>query len=126
MRNGLTLDTELKELDISLSYNRVRSDGFRDNNTYRRDVLTSVVQWKPSATTAITGLVAISDMKGSIPSSIDSVLFVNNPGAAAANWKNTAGYEDVELLLAGVSGTHWLNERVVDRHVLVYDNTPGT
>jgi iron complex outermembrane recepter protein len=112
MRNGLTLDTGLKELDISLSYNRVRSDGFRENNTYRRDVLTSVVQWKPSAMTEITGLVAISDMKGGIPSSIDSVLFANNPGAAAANWKNTEGYEDVELLLAGVSGTHWLNERL--------------
>jgi iron complex outermembrane recepter protein len=112
MRNGLTLDTELKELDISLSYNRVRSDGFRENNTYRRDVLTSVVQWEPSATTVITGLLAISDMKGSIPSSIDSVLFVTNPRAAAANWKNTAGYEDVELLLAGVSGTHWLSEQL--------------
>ena len=84
MRNGLTLDTGLKDLDVSLSYNRVRTDGFRENNTYRRDVLTSVVQWEPSAATSITGLVAISDMKGGIPSSIDSVLFVNNPSATGA------------------------------------------
>jgi len=112
IRNGLTLDTGRQDLGVSMAYNRVRNDGFRDNNTYRRDVLTSVIQWQPRRSTEITGLVAFSDMKGGIPSSIDSMLFHTNPRAAAANWKKTNGYEDVRLLLAGVSGTHWLNERL--------------
>ncbi len=112
IRNGLTLDTGRQDLGVSVAYNRVRNDGFRDNNTYRRDVLTSVVQWQPGRSTEMTGLVAYSDMKGGIPSSIDSVLFHTNPRAAAANWKKTNGYEEVRLLLAGVSGTHSLNERL--------------
>jgi iron complex outermembrane recepter protein len=110
-RSGLVFDAGKEDFHTSVVYNRSRNDGYRENNKYRRDVITAVLQWQPATATSITGLFAYSDVKGEIPSSIDSVLFVGNPRAAAANWEKTNGYEDVNIWLAGVSASHAFHPR---------------
>jgi len=111
LRNSIGFDTGQRNLSASLTYSRTRHDGYRENNTYRRDGATAVVNWNPAAATSMTGLFSLSAMKSGIPSSIDSLLFHTNPRAAAANWKRTRGAEDVTLMLAGVSGTHRFDEQ---------------
>ena len=105
-RNDMVLDMGTESFQGSLVYNRVRNDGYRENNSYKRDAVTSVLHWNPGTSTSVTGLLALSDMLGHIPSSIDSLLFHTEPASAAANWKRTRGYEDVMIMLAGVSATH--------------------
>ena len=112
LRNSLTADMGFERIASSLVYSRTTSDGFRENNRYRRDALTSVTGFDLGARTRLTALLAWSDMKGEIPSSIDSLAFHTAPASAARNWLRTRGYEDTRKLVAGVSGRHWLNERL--------------
>lgn len=111
-RSSITADAGTGAFNTSLVYNRLRNDGYRDNNNYRRDVFSSVMQWEPSASTRFTGLLAYSDTKGGIPSSIDSIMFFNSPRAAAANWKKTKGYEDVRIVLMGVTASQSLGRKL--------------
>ncbi len=112
LRNGFSLDAGKNRVASSLIYSRTRSEGFRENNHYRRDALTSVTQFRPHSKALITALVAWSDMKAGIPSSIDSMTFVKAPSSAAANWLATRGYEDTGKFLAGVSGGLQAGERL--------------
>ena len=104
--NSIMLDIGSTKLASSLVYNRSQSDGFRENSNYHRDAITSVTQFRHSEKTQATLLVYLSDMKGYIPSSIDSITFMENPRAAAQNWLKTRGFNKTTALLAGISGTH--------------------
>ncbi len=111
LSNVISFDGGNDRLASSLLYSRTRNEGFRENNSYRRDALTSVTQWRLADRTLFTALVAWSDMKGHIPSSVDSMTHFTAPRSAAQNWLRTKGYEDTEKLLAGVSGLHRFSER---------------
>jgi iron complex outermembrane recepter protein len=113
LRNSLMLDGGRENTAGSLVYSRTTMDGYRQNSQYRRDALTGLGQFSLGNKTRGTALLSYSDMKGHIPSSIDSLTFVNNPRAAAQNWLNARGYEDTQKLLAGVSGTHQLNAELL-------------
>ncbi len=110
-RQAVTADAGTGAFHSSLAYSRMNTDGYRENNTFQRDVLTSVMQWEPGNRTIFTGLFVYSSTLGEIPSSIDSIHFATSPRAAAANWKKTRGYEDVNIFLAGVSANHRLSQR---------------
>lgn len=107
LNNSIMVDMGSQNLASSLVYNRAQSDGFRQNSKYRRDALTSVTQFRPGERTQGTMLLYLSDARGYIPSSIDSIAFMDNPRAAAPNWNNAKGFNDTRALLAGISGTHW-------------------
>lgn len=113
LRNSLMLDGSRVNAAGSLVYSRTTMDGYRQNSQYRRDALTGVGQFSLGNKTRGTALLYYSDMKGLIPSSIDSLTFVNNPRAAAQNWLNARGYEDTQKLLAGISGTHQLKAELL-------------
>ena len=107
--NSIMVDVGRKNLSSSLVYNRSQSDGFRENSNYRRDAFTSVSQFRHGDRTQATLLVYLADMKGYIPSSIDSLTFMDNPRAAAQNWRKTRGFNKTTALLTGISGSHKLN-----------------
>jgi iron complex outermembrane receptor protein len=104
--NSIMVDVGSRKLASSLVYNRSQSDGFRENSNYRRDAISSVTQFRHGERTKGTLLVYLSDLKGFIPSSIDSLTFMTNPRAAAQNWLGTRGFNKTTALLAGISGTH--------------------
>jgi iron complex outermembrane recepter protein len=104
VRNVSALDLVGKHAATSLVYSHTQSEGYRVNNEYRRDAVTSVTQFQPSERLQMTALFAFSGLMSHIPSSIDSVLYIEKPESAAANWMRTRGYEDATRLLSGVSG----------------------
>lgn len=106
LRNSLMLDGASENLSGSLVYSRTTMDGYRQNSRYRRDALTGTGQFRLGNHIRGTGLLYFTDMKGFIPSSIDSVLFFENPRAAARNWLNARGFEDTQKLLVGFSVAH--------------------
>ena len=105
-RNTAGLTTGNENLGLSLHYNHTQSNGYRQNNEYRRDGLTAVVRGAPGERTDITMLLAYTSLKAHIPSSIDSATYAYSPRSAAANWLMTRGYEDYDKLLAGISADH--------------------
>jgi iron complex outermembrane receptor protein len=96
----------------SLVYNRIHSDGYRENNATNRHNLT----WTSAFTrnqTRIDLLAAFIKMDAYIPSSIDLKTFREAPEKAAANWAAAQGYEDYRKAFGGVSvqqtfGKNWL------------------
>jgi iron complex outermembrane receptor protein len=105
-RNSFVADLVQGDFATSLVYSHTQSDGYRENNEFRRDAITSVTQLDWREDTRFTALVAFSDLKSHIPSSIDSVSFANDPQSAAANWLKTRGYEDSRRLLGGITASH--------------------
>ena len=96
----------------SLVYSRTTSEGYRENNQFRRDAVTSVSQFTAAQRYDITTLVAFTDLKSHIPSSIDTLMYATQPRSAAANWKKTRGYEDSRRLMAGANAETHLLENV--------------
>ncbi|TVQ12749.1 MAG: TonB-dependent receptor, partial [Bacteroidetes bacterium] len=105
IQNTTTFDYVRDNHATSVGYSYTESDGYRENNEFRRHAITLVNQFAPG-NTELTSLLSFSDLRHHIPSSIDSVTFADNPQAAAANWLRTRGYEDARRLLAGVNASH--------------------
>lgn len=103
LRNVTTLDMVQDRLAASLVYSHTQSDGYRQNNEFRRDAATLVSHFEAGSHTQFTTLLAFSDLKSHIPSSIDSTTYAQQPESAAANWKKTRGYEDSRRALGGLS-----------------------
>ncbi len=98
VRNSLLADLSGDNKSTSIAYSHVQSDGYRQNNEYRRDAITSVSQFSRSDRSHITLLMAFSKLKSHIPSSIDSITFMEQPQNAAPNWLKTRGYEDQQAM----------------------------
>ncbi len=102
-RNSISMTTGTDRFGLTLQHNHTQSTGYRQNNEYRRDGFSIVSQANPSDNADITLLVLYTGLKAHIPSSIDSMTFVTEPGSAAQNWLRTRGYEDYDKLTAGIS-----------------------
>ncbi len=112
LRNSTTLDWVGNNNASTLVYSHTQTDGYRENNQLRRDVLTSVNQIDIFDQMPITVLFAYANGKAFIPSSIDSITYVDSPASAAANWNRTKGYEDGARLLGGISAERKLSDQI--------------
>ncbi len=108
LRNSLTADLSGDKASTSLVYSISGSNGYRENNQFSRDAVSTISQLQFSDNSSITMLLSYIDLKSHIPSSIDSVTFANSPASAAENWLRTEGYEDSRRFIGGVSGSHYL------------------
>ncbi|MFP4289055.1 MAG: TonB-dependent receptor family protein [Bacteroidales bacterium] len=111
-KNSLILDLVSGDNATSLSYTHMQSDGYRDNNRFNRDAVTSVSQFNAFNDVDITALLSYTRLKSFIPSSIDSITFVDDPTSAAANWMKTEGYEDSDRFLGGITGSKIFSEKL--------------
>ncbi len=111
-KNSLILDLVSGDNATSLSYTHTQSDGYRDNNQFNRDAINSVTQFNAFNGTDFTALLSYSRLKSFIPSSIDSISFVDDPTLAAANWMKTKGYEDSDRFLGGLTGSKIFSEKL--------------
>ena len=93
----------------SLFYNRIHSNGYRENNETNRHNLT----WTPTVfknRTKIDLLAAFIKKDAFIPSSIDLKTFQETPQKAAVNWAATRGYTDYSKVFGGISVEQTLNK----------------
>ena len=95
---------------LGVLVNKIGSDGYRENNNYNR--FTTGINYKSFLTdkSTISVLGTYIKLKAQIPSSIDSVTYVNNPRAAAQNWAESEGYEDTHKFLTGLGINHKFND----------------
>jgi len=88
----------------SVTYNRIHSDGYRQNNETDRHNLTWGTSYSKNRT-QINLLAALIYLDAFIPSSIDLKTFQETPEKAAANWAAAKGYETYHKAFGGVSVT---------------------
>ena len=96
----------------AFAYNRLASDGFRENNTYNRqagtligDIYRHRSPEKPSSS-QLSLLLNFTHLHAFIPSSLDSSTYVDHPSRAAANWGGVRGFEQYNKALWGLSYQH--------------------
>jgi iron complex outermembrane recepter protein len=89
------------------SFSHLQSDGYRENNEYRRTSFLSTAKWK-QPTWSINTTILLIGVNGGIPSSIGKTLFENDPQAAAPNWKAINGYKEYIKGLAAITLTNTL------------------
>jgi iron complex outermembrane receptor protein len=96
------------------SLGHLQSDGYRENNHYRRTSFLVTAVWvKPLWSVNFTFMLIGVD--GGIPSSVGKTLFDTDPQAAAPNWKAIGGNKEYVKGLAGITLTNNLSEHLTNR-----------
>lgn len=75
-----------------LSLGHIGSEGYRQNNHYRKTSVLATNRWEHNTWTLNSTLVMLGVNSG-IPSSVGKSLFENSPWKAAPNWLSVGGYE---------------------------------
>jgi iron complex outermembrane receptor protein len=88
---------------LNIRHSLLRSDGYRNNNQSNRQNFSLLGKISGSDVGNFYVLANYTNAKAEIPSSIDSLTFVNNPQAAAANWEGVNGNEDYDKGTFGLS-----------------------
>jgi iron complex outermembrane receptor protein len=88
---------------INIRHSLLRSDGYRNNNESDRQNFSLLGKVSGGEVGNFYVLANYTNAKAEIPSSIDSLTFVNNPQAAAANWEAVNGNEDYDKGTFGLS-----------------------
>lgn len=107
-----TINTKNANLWGSLSH--LQSDGYRENNEYKRTSLLSTAQWKQTKW-SIKSTLMLMDVNGEIPSSLGKTQFENDPQTAAANWAAIEGYKKYKKALAGITLTNILSSKLTNQ-----------
>lgn len=99
---GLSAGWNANNLVLSAGYFRAWSDGFRENNRYRRDQL--FLHGKTGTQKShITFHILATDLYAEIPSSLNETDFTNTPEKAASNWLAVKGYESYSKVMGGAT-----------------------
>jgi iron complex outermembrane recepter protein len=93
-----------KNGSIGTSVGHLQTEGYRQNNAYRRTNILATSNWKFNQTQVATTLL-LSDALGGIPSSIGKTLYESSPQSAAPNWLAIEGYKASRKAVGGISVT---------------------
>ncbi len=107
-----TINTGNANLWGSLSH--LQSDGYRENNEYKRTSLLSTAQWKQPKW-SVKSTLMLTDVNGEIPSSLGKTQFENDPQSAAPNWAAIEGYKKYQKALAGITLTNILSSKLTNQ-----------
>ena len=107
------LNTSLGNLTNSANiiYTNTNSDGYRENNSLKKQVFTVASNHFIQDTDKLTLISNFIDLKAYIPSSLNEDDYLNNPKTAAYTWGKSKGYEDYKKGLFGLAWQHDFNLR---------------
>jgi iron complex outermembrane receptor protein len=99
------------------SLSHLSSDGYRENNGYRRTSLLSTARWmQPNWSVNATFL--FMDVRGGIPSSLGKTMFEKNPESAAPAWKAISGFKEYFKGLSAIALTNKITTRLTSNITL--------
>lgn len=119
-KNNLAFRHSEKNFNLSLSYNHLKTEGYRQNNQFERDGLllsSSVVLGNRSK---LDFLLNYIDYTAGIPSSLNQTDFEQNPTNADGNWLAAEGFEANKYTLAGVTHTYEFNSVLRNKTSIFY------
>jgi len=106
LRNVFSINGGLENASLFIQSSITESDGFRENNKYKRESTTIGSQVATGEKTNLSFLFHFIDLKAFIPSSVTQASFDSNPRSAASNWLAAKGFEDYDKSLIGASFSH--------------------
>ncbi len=115
---------ELTHADSTFSaqvrYNRLTSQGYRENNAFDRDGLLVDLSFRAGERHQIGLLANYIDYRAEIPSSLSRTAFEEDPTQAAFTWAAAKGYEANKHTLLGLSDRIALSDGFRNRTSLFY------
>jgi len=93
--------------------NRSQSDGWRQNNQYKRTNAHLSAGFEKNKS-KLDFIMMMIETNAQIPSSINKPMFENNPNSAAPNWLAVNGFEDYIKIISGISYQHTFNSKITN------------
>ncbi|MCH4824119.1 TonB-dependent receptor [Gramella lutea] len=112
-------------LDISLNYNQLHSDGFRQNGEYDRISFLGSGSLINNSGNRWNFFYNYTNLKAYIPSSLNEEDFRNDPEKAAFTWYEAAGYESYDKNIIGVSYEHNFSRKFINQTSVFYNSRDG-
>ncbi len=97
---------------LDLNYNRLRTDGYRENNQFERDGLLLNTGYKFNEGSQLSLLFNYIDYTAQIPSSLGATAFAEDPTQAAFTWAQAKGFEANRYTLLGLSYSQQIFEKL--------------
>lgn len=120
IKNTLSGGYSNEKLHITLNYNHLSTDGYRQNSNYNRNAAFLNFGFKFNAKNEVDFLFNNIDYKAYIPSSINNTTFNENPQEAAQNWLGAQGYEDNNYTLLGLTYSHLFSDHLKNSTTVFY------
>ncbi len=105
---------------LDLNYNRLRTDGYRENNNFERDGLLLNTGYKFNNDSQLNLLVNYIDYTAQIPSSLGATAFEEDPTQAAFTWGQARGFEANRYTLVGLSYSNKISNKLSYTHSVFY------
>ena len=119
-KDNLLFSHKEKDFNLSLSYNHLETDGFRQNNRFLRDGVLLNTQFGLGSKSNLGVLVNYIDYEAQIPSTLNQEDFDENPRRAAANWLAARGGEENRYTLVGLYHTYAFNASLTNTTSVFY------
>lgn len=104
----------VKNSSIWGALSHLESNGYRQNNQFKRTSILSSGQWE-SNKISVSYTMQLMDVTAGIPSSLGETLFIENPQAAAPNWLAINGYKSYSKALIGVTLFGRISNQITNR-----------
>ena len=111
-KTNLSLTHKADKLNAEVRYNRMSTQGYRENNSFDRDGVLVNLGLEAGKSHQINLLANYIDYTAQIPSSLGQTDFETDPTQAAANWAAAQGYEANKYTLIGLSDRIRISSRV--------------
>ncbi len=102
-QNSISVSRKINRLNLLLNFEKLKSDGYRDNNTYDNNRFFASVNYEINEDYVIDLIHFYNSADALIPSSLSLENFINNPSSAAFSWRNVEGGEDYNRSLTGLT-----------------------
>ena len=102
-QNSISVSRKINRLNLLLNFEKLKSDGYRDNNTYDNNRVFASVNYEINEDYVIDFIHFYNSADALIPSSLSLENFINNPSSAAFSWRNVEGGEDYNRSLTGLT-----------------------
>lgn len=120
IKNNLQFSLKENKIALNLHYGYLETDGYRENNRFKREGVLLDFNYQISTKTNIGLLFNHVDYNAQIPSSLGATDFKENPQKGAFTWKSAKGYEDNKYSLAGISLNHTFSEKLKNTTSIFY------
>ena len=112
-------------LDVSINYNQVQSDGYRNNGEYDRISMVGSAGLINKSGNYWSFFFSYTNLKAYIPSSLSEEDFRNEPEKAAFTWNQSAGYESYDKNILGVSYEHNFSSELKNQTSFFFNSRDG-
>ena len=102
-QNSISFSKKINKINLFLNLDKIKSDGYRDNNTYDNKRIFGSINYEISKNYNIDLIHFNNSANALIPSSLSLENFINDPSSAAFSWRNVKGGEDYNRSVTGLT-----------------------